>query len=296
MLNLKLLIVFLLTYLFVAPANGEQVFFDSFESGDMSATNDHNFRWAKNNGTSVVTSKFAVYNNGPIHDRIGFSKNWTPKSGENSLRFLYPAGEMWVQQNFNLGAAYRDIWFRYWVRVPANFSHGKNRPNNHKFFALWMDKYSIQGEGGSVYWNFWRDSDGGSSMTVSSNRGNHSTTGSQIQRAKFIKVPEDRGRWMQVVFNVVASSSGSSPDGYIAFWRRWEGEREFTQIHEVTNVKLPIPPGGPDGWNKGYLMGWANGSYAKDTEWLIDDFEVATHSLLDVSIPNAPASPILNIE
>lgn len=296
MVNFRLLAIFALAYSVATAAHSEQEFFDSFESGDISATNEHNFRWAKNNGTSIVTNDFAVYNNGAIHDRIGSAQNWSPKHGQHSLRFRYPAGEMWVQQNFNLGSAYRDIWFRYWVRVPVNYTHGKTRPNNHKFFALWMDKYSIKGEGGSVYWNFWRDSDGGSSITVSSNRGNYSTTGSQIQRKKFIKVPEDRGRWMQVVFNIVASSSVDSSDGYIAFWRRWEGEREFTQMHEVTNVKLPTPSGSPNGFIKGYLMGWANGGYAADTEWLIDDFEVATHSLLNTSKFFAPNTPILQID
>ena len=280
----------------MTTANGEGIFKDSFESGDMSKTNEQDFRWAQNIGTSIVTNKFSVYSNGITHEPIASEQNWNPKHGQHSLRFSYHAGEPWIQQNFDLGAAYRNIWFRYWVRVPVNFNHGKSSPNNYKFFALWMDKYSGKGEGASVFWNFWRDSDGGSSITVSSNKGNHSISGSQIQRVKFIRVPEDRGRWMQVVFNVVASSSIGSSDGYISFWRRWEGEQEFTQIHEVSNAKLPIPSGGPEGWNKGYLMGWANGGYFADTEWLIDDFEVATHSLLDVSRSDAPTTLTLRVD
>jgi hypothetical protein len=296
MAQLRHLTLLALVSLLASPASGESLIVDSFESGDMSATNQDGFNWGENNRTSVVTAEGVVYNNGRIDVAIPSGRDWEPKDGEHSLRFRYGAGQHWAEQRFNLGNGYEDIWLRYWVRVPINFEHGTGELSNNKFFSMWMDAYSSKGEGATVFWNFWRDSDGGSSITVAYNDGNYGPSGGQAQRKKFIRVPDDRGRWMEVVFNAKASTSADSLDGYIGFWRRWEGEQEFTQLHEVQGVNLATPAEVPNGWANGYLMGYANASYATDTEWLIDDFEVATHSLLSTSKLTAPNPPILKVE
>lgn len=259
-------------------SHSELVFYDSFESGDKSKTNDYGFNWLNGRNPSVITSRPSEHVNSTIQ-------------GKHSLAFKYHAGSDMSEQRFQLGRSYQEIWFRYWVRVPTNFKHGTASPSNNKFLALWMDKYSYKGEGGSAYWSFWRKSAEVSTITLALNEGNRSSSGRQRQSKRFIKVPEDRGRWMQVVFHVKASSSEGSSDGYLSFWRRWKDEREFTQFHEVTGVELATPDTIPNGWNKGYLMGWANAPYSSDTVWLIDDFEVATHSLLSASNPRLPNPP-----
>jgi len=68
------------------PVQAERVFLDSFESGDMSSTNSQGFDWGRNNRTSVVTEEAAVYNNGEIYNIPSGDPDWSPKTGDHSLR------------------------------------------------------------------------------------------------------------------------------------------------------------------------------------------------------------------
>jgi hypothetical protein len=276
--------------------SAEPLFFDSFESGDMSGTNEDGFNWAPNNKTSVVTAERVVWNNGPITSNFSGDRDWTPKHGQHSLRFAYQPNAEWTEQKFNLGGSYPEVWLKYWIRVPFNYEHGSTSPNNHKFFSIYMDAYSGKGNGATVFWNFWRDPDGGSSITVAWNEGGQQPSGGQTQSTKFINVPEDRGRWMEVLFQVKASSSDGLSDGEIRFWRRWESDLAFKKIHEVTNANLQVPVTGnaSNGWHQGYLMGWANAPYHELTEWLIDDFTISETPLNGSGA--RPKAPALSIE
>lgn len=102
---------------------------------------------------------------------------------------------------------------------------------------------------------------------------------------------------MQLVIHVRSATTRVTPinessypylssDGRIELWRRWEDEDSFTQIHEVTDANIAPPPGGPNGWAAGYLLGWANAAYEEHTEWLIDEVTISTESLLDVEPPD----------
>ena len=100
------------------------------------------------------------------------------------------------------------------------------------------------------------------------------------QYEPFIESDTDRGRWMQIVFHVQAESAEGEADGIIETWRRWEDEDTFTKLHETFDAALKIPAGGPAGFQGGYLMGWASDSYAEETEWLLDFFELSTEPLV----------------
>lgn len=297
----KFLSAAVLLLLFGSTANGAPLIVDSFESGDMSATNDDGFDWQRNNRTSVVTAEAAVYNNGDVYNPPKSGEDWSAFHGKHSLRFRYPAGQAMAEQRFRLGGAYRDIWFQYWVRVPTNYSHGGSNPSNHKFFALWMDDYSSKGSGPTVAWEFWGTGGGSSNLAFHYSEGGYNVMGGHKQYTDFISVPRDRGRWMEITIHVKASSSGRSSDGVIELWRRWDGESADNRelLHRTTNAVLPVPSGGPNGWAAGYLMGWANAAYSQTTEWLIDHFTVSTDSLLGTEgVPeagNAPNPPVLEI-
>jgi len=289
--------------LFAGAAVGEPLLVDSFESGDMSATNADGFDWGINNRTSVVTADAAVYNNQIIENPIGSGQNWAPKDGDHSLRFRYAAGESMTEQRFDLGKAYEELWLQYWVRVPINYYHGQRSPSNHKFLALWMDGYSQKGDGASVIWEFWGSDDGSSRLAYHFSQGGYRITGEHIGHQEFINVPEDLGRWMEITIHVKASSMGSSPDGVIQLWRRWENELPSQRklMHNQTDAILPLPASGPQGWKSGYFMGWANAPYAQDTEWLIDYITFSTESLLGTaaligSASSAPNPPTLTLK
>lgn len=283
-----------LAMLFATPTHSEILLQDSFESGNMSATNSDGFRWSRNNRTSIVTEEAAVYNNGEIYNPPPHSPDWTAKHGDHSLRFRYPAGQPMSEQRFSLGGSYKEIWFRYWIRVPDNYNHPSSSPSNNKFFAVWMDEYSSKGDGPTAFWNLISAGSGDSTIAYSYSEGSYSVAGPQSQLKQFISVPEDRGRWMQVVIHVRASTRSDRSDGVIELWRRWENESKFTKYHEDTSARLPIPGGGPQGWSAGYIMGWANAAYREDTEWLLDQFTVSTTSLLDGGESAAPEGALPN--
>lgn len=282
-------------------------FEDSFESGNMSATDSDGFAWAANNKTSVVTinapcsspgKSVAVYNNKVICNEAIPTQNWQAKDGNYSLRFRYPAGvNQWAEQRFDLGAPHRDLWIRFWVRVPVNFSHGVTNGyaagTNNKLFAIWMDDYDTKGDGPTVVWSFWNDGNNGSNATFCYSTGNHTAAGRQLQQTHFISYPSDQGRWMQVVFHVKAAINSTSNDGVIQMWRRWDGETNYTKIHELLDANNATPPTGPNGWRHGYLMGWSNPGYANETDWLIDDVTFSDTCLLGINCvanPDAPSS------
>lgn len=280
---LKLCLSSLLFLAMSGAVTAAPLFFDSFESGDLSKTNSEGFRWLSPNKTSVVSSE-AI-------------------DGSRTLRFLYPATNYMSEQRFDLGGAYRDIWFQYWLRVPTNYSHAAENPTNRKLFALWMDGYSSKGNGPTIAWEFWRDSGGGSIVAFHYSAGGYKVMGPHLQYTPFISVPGDRGRWMEITLHVKASSNSTSEDGVIEMWRRWQGESDSQRklIHRTTNADIAAPSGGPNGWAAGYIMGWANVAYSQDTQWLLDSFTVSTSSLLDSSGGGAsggvpPAAPNLRLE
>lgn len=286
-----------------STANGEPLIVDSFESGDMSATNADGFDWGRNNRTSIVTSEAVVYNNGDRDVAIPSGRDWEPKEGDHSLRFRYAAGDNMSEQRFNLGGAYEDLWLQYWVRVPVNYSHGQRSPSNHKFFALWMDGYSHKGEGPTIAWEFWGSDDGSSRLAFHYSEGSYNILGGHQGHDDFISVPGDRGRWMEITIHAKASSNGHSNDGVIELWRRWgnESPSERKLMHQTTDAVLPLPSQGAQGWKAGYFMGWANAAYARDTEWLIDHITISDQSLIDTQgLANgnskAPNPPILSLK
>lgn len=300
--KLGLLAALTIASLFAAPSHAETVLIDSFEDGDFSAPSGYGFGWGSANRTSIVSPE-GVYSNGNLSIAKPSGRDWNAKDGDFSLRFRYPAGEAMSEQRFQLGGAYPDIWFQYWVRVPTNYTHGGSSPSNHKFFALWMDDYSSKGNGPTVAWEFWGAGGGSSNLAFHYSDGGNTVMGGHKQYTDFISVPSDRGRWMEITIHIKASSSSSSNDGVIELWRRWEGQSasQRTQLHKTTSADLPIPPGGPNGWAAGYLMGWANAAYSQDTEWLLDRIVISTESLLDSSpsegsSSNAPKPPVLYLE
>jgi len=303
MVKIKHFTAMALASVLAGTAYGEPLIVESFESGDMSATNEAGFDWGRNNRTSVVTADAVVYNNGEKNVAKPSGRDWDPKHGEHSLRFRYASGSYMAEQRFNLGQAYPELWLQYWVKVPINYYHGQNSPSNHKFLALWMDGYSQKGDGASVIWEFWGSDDGSSRLAYHFSKGGYQITGGHIGHQEFINVPEDLGRWMEITVHVKASSMGNSPDGVIQLWRRWENElpsqREL--MHDRTDAVLPLPATGPQGWKSGYFMGWANAAYAKDTEWLVDYITFSTETLLGTealigSNSNAPNPPTLTLE
>ncbi|ABC30133.1 protein of unknown function [Hahella chejuensis KCTC 2396] len=267
------------------------VFFqDSFESADILSTNEEGFRWGSLNRTSIVRDdQFIVWKgrgtgskaeDGPVAGR-----KWEGSDGRHALRFRYPAGEAFAEQRFDMGEAHGELWISYWVRVPINYSHDNvdGSAANNKFFSLWMDGYSNKGEGSSFWLSMEPAGGGNTDLAFTYSKGGHTASIAMQQHKPFINKATDRGKWMQVVMHLKNASYNGAKDGVIETWRRWADESSFTQLHKAANIPFRTPSQGPQGFKTGYLLGWANGAYGQDTEWLLDDFKLSDTSLLSIT-------------
>ncbi|MCW8193287.1 hypothetical protein F6455_00615 [Proteobacteria bacterium 005FR1] len=243
-----------------APASA--IVHDSFQGGINQSPTASGFQWHKGTRTGTVSQGY---------------------SDAGALQFRFPAGNNGMsEQRFSLGGAYPELWFRYWVKVPANWEHGSGNTNN-KFFAIWMDEYERKGATGVIQT---RDSGGHSVISpYVRTRGNQhlgEETGNML-----IDISKDRGRWMQVVIHVKMASAAGSPDGVFELYRRWEGEQNFETIFSKSDWDN-FHVGGNKGFSHGYLMGWANATQPSASEWLIDDFLVSEKNLLNTDSVPAP--------
>jgi hypothetical protein len=264
-------------------AESAAIFEDSFETGDYSSTNVDGFKWTDNAWTSIVSSSEEVAGvNGVPRTKPNAASfpglDWTPHTGEYSLRFRYAAGEFMSEQRFDFGVAYPDIWISFWLRVPTNFAFGPvGNPN--KLFALWMDGYSQAGVGSTVWLSMWRSGTSDATLGFTYSLGDF-TASTQFQQYKPFITTRDAGRWMEVVLHVKAETTPGSSDGVIQTFRRWEGESHFTTIHDTAEAPLKIPESGPNGFKSGYILGWANAAFEENTEWLVDDFKLSEEPLV----------------
>lgn len=291
-----------LSFFLSLPSLAQISFSDSFESRDLSANQSLDFTWGSMNRTSLVSQDpvlgdLVIFNRqGPIELQQSQFKNWKARHGNVAMRFDFPAGKnSWAEQRFSLTKPQRELWVRFWLKVPENFRHGRATASNNKLFALWMDQYSAKGAGPTVIWEFWNDGSDGSQLAYHYSPGGYRAAGAHRQHKPFISYPADQGRWMQIVMRVKAASGQGKNDGVIQLYRRWDGEGSFTLLHDDRAANIPAPASGPNGWKAGYFMGWSNPGYPQATEWLIDDLHISNMPLLDTGIPlpvaAAPVSP-----
>lgn len=270
------------------PSSIPNLFYDGFESGDITAPaspspaqNSTTFAWSALNRTSIVTG--AALANSVIHPSVTVvndTRDWSAYEGDNSMRFRWTAGTNMTEQRFTL-AAQPELWLRYWVRVPTNYSHGVGGGGavNNKFLSVFMDGYEGGGDG-STFWLSMESAGGGdTNLAFTYTIGGNTGSLGMKQHAAFIDASADQGRWMQMTVHIKAESSLGAADGIVQTYRRWSDEGTATKLHEKLDVPMKLPSS-PVGFAEGYFFGWANGSYAVDTEWLLDTVELSTASLL----------------
>lgn len=290
------------------------LFFDDFESGSMAREdiltlepNEDGFYWGLpgsthggNNRTSVVQDEWpdggrVIWNDGEL-DTFVEGRDWRARTGRRSLRFRYPANESWAEQRFVMNdddVGYPEVWFSFWIRVPPNFSYasgdGGPASDNDKWLAIYMDDYSVHGSGSTAVYNLWpsRDEEAGSARTSLSaspaERDDRGSYGHTDGLDDFMVPSRDRGRWMRSVHRLTTNSAPGKADAEMQWWRRWEDDDEFELVAEKTDYVFspPADSDAPQGWNKGYLLGWSNGTYAEDTEFLVQDVGLSTEPLID---------------
>jgi hypothetical protein len=274
------------------PFTGDIVV-DGFESGDFSSPGYPEFGWSNGSTARNIVSMtaggdpvsvFTSVPDGTVY--AGDPRDWTANSGDNSLRVRYVAGQNWQEQDFSWpGAPLTEMWLAFDLRVPVNFDHQpSSNPdarlmNNNKLLRVYT------GSGGTtVGLSFRRTTrelaDGPGNSYYFGKVFSDPANGGDFGNTPFITIPSDRGRWMRIILRAKLSSTDTAKDGIFQVWRKWENEANFTLEMDRLDYMPPSQVVGEEGFNTGYIMGYANATYAVDTEFLIDNFVISADPLI----------------
>jgi hypothetical protein len=214
------------------------------------------------NFTNVDVSELSGFNAGPGMGLSFFFKG----SGAEEDSF--------AEARFALDRAYLHLIINFDMFVPANYVHRDtgNNSDNNKFFRLWLNDYGDQEKLGASLRGSGGESLIGTDYSLYPTWGTSTTIKT---RAGFIS-ESDKGQWLTVKLDVVAPTDSSM--GSISIYKNGE---LFLQDEEVPNLVL-----GQQGYQKGYLLGWANSGFSTDTYILIDNVR-----FIDGETDNSPPSP-----
>ena len=187
-------------------------------------------------------------------------------SGDYSARFEFEpstTGDAFAELRFDLHSQQREIWIRYDLYIPSNYSH-RDAPSsdNNKFFRLWGSDYDSPEKVGA---SLWPTSANGSRLAFDWNTGNG--IGPKGDRYGLIS-EDDLGRWMAVKVHALAATSERK--GSLRLWKN--GNLVLDASAEVDNFSA----GEPHSYRKGYLLGWSNSGFSSRTFLHIDDVVFAT--------------------
>jgi hypothetical protein len=293
------LIIVLIVSCASRPSIAGTIFSDGFESGNSSHTQS-NAHWYGSTRTDVT--------------------NAISHSGKYSLRFTYPgnpdpAKDSWAEQRFDLGAFYPEVYIQFYIYYPdgregvgPQYIRRKNATGalNDKFLRLFGAadrtgaKEYITVAGGASTWSN-SNLDGariglensctynGAKVDGMGKNGN----GDFPFIADSSASPNDnRGRWIKIKYHRKVASPANN-DGVEQLWI------DDVLTESVTNLCGYPGDGYTNAWSSGYLLGWSNTGFDKDTYIYIDDVVFSTtndFNTIETSIPTAAPSPPSDIK
>ena len=220
-------------------------------------------------------------------------------SGGKSLKFTFPGDpdlskDSFSEQRFELDKKYTELWFRYKLWIPENYRHrSPEGPDNNKgLLMLWGESYN--GYAPTLSLHFQRshreaDPDQEDSYIYSAWRANsHRTLNIKHQhndRSFTLGITsEDRGTWIDWVIKVktstidpdTAAENQPRGNGIVQVWKNGNILWSITDATNYYGGGASDPGGVGDGWNYGYLLGWANSGFDETTIFYLDDFLVGT--------------------
>ncbi len=283
-LFLSLLLVFLLSLSAVQAQSATPFFADDFETGDLSHSTN-GFLWENSSKGGSVNAGIT---------------NENSRSGNYSLKFKWhdnngdPCDDAWAQMGFSMGQKTKELWLEYYVYYPngtegfpnvsqyeinyrgSNSSDGEcpSAPQSGvKLNRIWGDHYdnsfkwgansnspSDSYDGGSVYTTIIRNPDG--ALLTQAPNVDPALSGTDGTPDGYV----DRGQWHKFQFYMKLSDPAGASNGIYRWWI------DNKLVSEATDVVT----GAPDGNHymaQGYLMGWSNAGYNKETANYIDDIK-----------------------
>lgn len=198
-------------------------------------------------------------------------------SGTKSLRFTYPGtpsllGMSSKEKRFVIASdgttSIDEIWVEFMMRVPDNWEHrAALGPTNNKLMLLWAEKYSNPDDA-QVGVNWQRTSNTRSWLMISSVHGNDPRGKATSQNQTMTGAIFDasmRGAWIRLRFHYKLATKG-----VVEVWRDNE---KIAEMPRDWNMWIP---GGRNYFRHGYLMGWSNSGFSRETSFYVDDFKIWT--------------------
>ena len=227
------------------------------------------------------------------------------KSGTSSVKFTFPGGaegtDAFSERRFSLGGHYSDIWIKYDIYIPLNYTHrtGPGSENNKGFVHLWsgvQSTYAGDTRTGPLYGpNFWPSGSGSSIQMWVGTRINNVGQGVSFNGPNVpVITANDKGHWMTIVVHAKLATAANN-DGVYELWKTdWQGtQTKILNIHNGPYYSTQNDGSPQLGFNQGYLLGWANSGFDNDTIIYIDNFKASTTSLLSDSGLAPPNPPLL---
>jgi len=244
------------------PSDGDAVFADGFESGDLSHA-EGGFSWlmchAANDATCGVSA-----------DRA--------RTGSHSFKLETEASpdgdDAFVFLNFAMPQL-QEVWIEFYLRVPDNFVHRDQAgPVNNKFFGVWGGSRQNPDFGMIAEFERSQTRPGESGAIRYLVYENEDLAGSQwVGFGTPVFTLDERGEWVQWRWHIRASSvigANAAHDGVIEIWKNGR------LIHRNTEANLRNPDPAANFMDKGRLMGWSNSGYDQRTAFYYDDMSFWT--------------------
>ena len=237
------------------PPPQESAFFsDVFSSGDLSHV-ENGCRWTDQANTRVITSP----------------------NGTSALEFTFPTGtsdgDAWAEQRFSLGGNYPELWMSYDLYIPQNYVHRNGGGNNKAFSYFWSGDYGAL-TGPLLATNFWPDGNGGSRlsqwMRTPTFGGRHLWADDPVWIDSHGIISSDLGQWMHVVVHAKYATEANN-DGVYEIWKNG------AKLIGITNGDWYVP--NAQGFDQGYLLGWANSGFDVETKLYIDNIKFSAQPL-----------------
>lgn len=291
------------------------LFEDNFTSGDISKHNAY-FRWGQGSIPSKgqaahkivqVTGPQGKTVNAMVFEYAALNSSASDTEKYAAERRFHLTGSVAESRTANgvSGVAYPEVWISYWLYVPANYAHGPKNPSNNKgFVTIWKNQYMGPVEAAIDWWGTtnsqsrigaWAKENGvniGNRNRPTFIRDDHKISGDQA----LAFLPSEYGKWVHVAVGAKISTSASARNGFIRVYKNgekviaWENMNNW---HSDPTLQ---------GFDRGYLLGWANSGYSSKTTFYLTGFKFATSEAGaragNVSTPAVgapPAAPVLRV-
>jgi hypothetical protein len=250
----------------VASSSLPLLFSDDFSTGDLSHT-QNGISWAGSARTAVSSQNA----NGGVY----------------SLKFTFDANSD-AEQRFDLGSARSELLITFDLYIPNGtesyggtaYSIPNVSPNNNKVLRLWRGDKSDGNDGYSQFWvkagaSTTRNTSGSDIARLIQEYGKSGGgvgefgSGAQADAQSYdhFITTADRGTWMAVQIHAKAATAAGN-NGVIETWKNG--------ITIASANTLDIYPGSAaqNGFDFGYLLGFANSGFAATTYLFIDNVKI----------------------